>query len=532
MISTVDQKGDHEKESSSVPYSIPESCSQETNESYTAAEFINSQLQLEADAHEALPFKFDNCTKNLGSLRQSIFSCLTCNPIPTNPLEPYRAAGICYSCSIQCHGDHKLVELFCKRNFECDCGTTRLPESSPCKLRINPDTAEKGGICLDKPSATNVYNQNFRNRFCCCECDYDAENEDGTMYQCLGLGTANDGGCGEDWWHASCIVGLEPNWFQISTNKNNLQSPKNMRQKTTDFNIDQDAQRSQNTGDRTFEPLNTQTPAHNNDMGHPIPSGFPAEDSFDGFICYKCVEAFPWIKRYAGAPGFLPPVYRQDTSKIFKSEINQEFQRSNTRKRNVNEIQTSVSSIPSNLVKKNKINDSSAIDASETSDTSIVESTKSSTLCKLEDLPPAQTGQFSLFYMEDFRLNLCRCDKCFPYIQAHPQLLELEETYEPSVSNDSYEEPNSTIGSSSLYDRGESALQNIDRVKAIEGVMAYNHLKDKLKPFFQEFAESGRTISAEDIKAHFAKIRGDDEAIFEAGEAAKINSGRHEQSGF
>ena len=54
----------------------------------------------------------------------------------------------------------------------------------------------------------------------------------------------------------------------------------------------------------------------------------------------------------------------------------------------------------------------------------------------------------------------------------------------------------------------------------IEGVMAYNHLKDNLKSFLQPFAESGRAVSAEDIKAHFEKLRGDAEAIREAGVAA------------
>ena len=90
----------------------------------------------------------------------------------------------------------------------------------------------------------------------------------------------------------------------------------------------------------------------------------------------------------------------------------------------------------------------------------------------------------------------------------------------------------STMGSGSLLERGESALRNVDRVRAIEGVMAYNHLKDKLKPFFQQFAESGEAISAEDIKAYFAKLRGDDEAIKEAGEAPKAGDGREEQSGY
>ena len=63
--------------------------------------------------------------------------------------------------------------------------------------------------------------------------------------------------------------------------------------------------------------------------------------------------------------------------------------------------------------------------------------------------------------------------------------------------------------------------------------MAYNHLKDKLKPFFQQFAESGQAISAEDIKAHFAKMRGDEQAIKDAGQAAKDSGDqRREQSGY
>jgi len=115
---------------------------------------------------------------------------------------------------------------------------------------------------------------------------------------------------------------------------------------------------------------------------------------------------------------------------------------------------------------------------------------------------------------------------------VHSQLLEEETIYEPSMSGSDDEAGGSTAGSGSLYDRGESALKNVDRVRAIEGVMAYNHLKDKLKPFFQQFAESGKAISAEDIKAHFAKMRGDEQAIKEAGEGAKNADNKKEQSGY
>lgn len=75
----------------------------------------------------------------------------------------------------------------------------------------------------------------------------------------------------------------------------------------------------------------------------------------------------------------------------------------------------------------------------------------------------------------------------------------------------------------------------MDRVKAIEGVMAFNHLKEKLTPFFKEFAESGRVISAEDIKAHFAKMRGDEGPVGEE-EGEKAGDGeedkRREQGGY
>ena len=115
---------------------------------------------------------------------------------------------------------------------------------------------------------------------------------------------------------------------------------------------------------------------------------------------------------------------------------------------------------------------------------------------------------------------------------SHPQLLEEEETYEPPVSDNGSENGGSTHGSGSLLERGESALRNVDRVRAIEGVMAYNHLKDKLTPFFKQFAESGQAISAEDIKEYFAKLRGDEQGIKDAGEAANSGDHREEQSGY
>jgi E3 ubiquitin-protein ligase UBR7 len=132
---------------------------------------------------------------------------------------------------------------------------------------------------------------------------------------------------------------------------------------------------------------------------------------------------------------------------------------------------------------------------------------------KHDSLPAEHpTGVFSLFLKEDFRDHLCRCVTCFPNLVSHPQLRDEEEVYEPPLSEDGDAANGaSSHHSGSLLERGEAALSNVDRVRAIEGVMVYNHLKDKVKEFLKPFAETGEAVSAEAIKAYFEKLRGDDQ---------------------
>lgn len=228
---------------------------------------------------------FDHCTNPLGSLKQNLFSCLTCNPPPQLSTDPYNPAGICYSCSIQCHGEHTLVELFGRRNFTCDCGTTRLPATAPCTLRIDPATGVKGPVHSQAPAEGNTYNRNFQNRFCGCGEIYNASEQKGTMFQCYGLATEQDGGCGEDWWHPECVVGL-------GREVGGKEQPDEILDATL---------------------VNSASAADEDeiaDSGPPLPPGFPPEDDFETFICYKCLEVNPWLKPYAGTMGFLGPVFK------------------------------------------------------------------------------------------------------------------------------------------------------------------------------------------------------------------------------
>ncbi|KAK5124421.1 hypothetical protein LTR85_001638 [Meristemomyces frigidus] len=484
--------------------------------SHTAQDYIATQLRLEADAREALPYQFDACTKPLGPLRQSVFACLTCTPPPASPHQQFTPAGVCYSCSISCHGEHNLVELFAKRHFVCDCGTTRMSNSgTPCSLRLNPETGRKGGVTGEEARQDNKYNQNFEGKFCGCGEEYDPEKEKGTMFQCLGLGTVKEGGCGEDWWHPECLMGLPRSKPEDKPRK--LET--NVALETVKEEAEDGVEQHAATGASNEE--------HVHEGEDALPAGFPEEDAFDHLICHKCVNAFPWIKQYAGTAGFLPAVpadgsiaqFTETTAVASTAAPSISAETSESKKRKAeDDAEGSQESLKKAKGDLEQIDEGPAKTA--------VPETNGHAAPKHTTLPPAPTGDVTLFLKEEFRDHLCRCTECFPRLAKHRQLLEEEDSYEPPLSeSDAAEQDNRSaagrsVNSGSLLDRGEAALSSMDRVKAIEGVMAYNHVRDKVKAFLQPFAESGQAVGAEDIKSYFAKLRGDEQAMREAAVSA------------
>jgi E3 ubiquitin-protein ligase UBR7 len=421
-------------------------------------------------------------------------------------------------------------------------------------LRINSETNTKGNVHSEEPDANNKYSHNFKNRFCGCECDYDPFEQKGTMFQCLGLGTAETGGCGEDWYHPGCLVGMGPKWYEQMNKSKSKSVSKEAENHPNGSALATITEKDEEQPNNNTAEAAGDVAVEDDDDEPPMPPGFPTEDDFEGFLCYKCVEANPWIKQYAGTSGFLPAIFLEQPEASAASPSNNSTTSVASKKRKAeddgDEEQADTKRIKSE-------DQATAIESTTTEDAAVQsrgddgklgepvakEGVKSDgpTSCKLPNLPAAPKGRFSLFFREDFREKLCHCSDCYGKLNAHPQLLEEEEVYEPPLSDDgASQHGGSTHGSGSLLDRGESALRNMDRVKAIEGVMAYNHLKERLTPFFKQFAESGKAVGAEDIKAYFAKLRGDEQGIKEAGEAAASSKengdgegdGRHEQSGY
>lgn len=426
----------------------------------------------------------------------------------------------------------------------------------------------------------NKYNQNFRNRFCGCSQEYDPHEEKGTMFQCLGLGSVEDGGCGEDWWHPECVLGLSREEYQKSIEKptavqkdgdakaNGIIKDVSVTRLEEDAGRDPEARRPSvvtaiaaglptgvDRNDIVASAGEEVEEAEDDDI--PLPPGFPAEDDFEYFICHKCVEAFPWIKKYAGSPGFLPPVYSDGTFNRTKvqdaSLYTNGTANGDSKKRKADDDEKTASMAPP---KRQQSEDPA------TTLSSIPEDGSSTTLamapkkadpssattvpeCKLLSLSPlpaqALKTPFSLFLKPDFHTYICHCAACFPLLTPHPQLLEEEDVYEPPISEDG-NDADGSVGTGSLLERGEAAFSNMDRARAIHGAMAFAHLKDGLKAFLKPYADEGKAVGAEDINVFFQKLRGDDASIKEAADGAKRNKegdgdgadgdGRREQSGY
>jgi len=377
-------------------------------------------------------------------------------------------------------------------------------------------------VTSQEPAKGNTYNHNYQNNFCGCGEEYDAETEKGTMYQCIGLGSVETGGCGEDWWHPECLMGLPRDWHEKSLAK----------------------ARPQNIGESDAV----------RESDHPVPEGFPDEDDFTTLICYKCVESNSWIKQYVGTDGFLPPVHHDKpsmqegvsptTAPNLKRKASDEDTSSSNPSKRVREERKPSALLGESNTASLEAEDTTIPDNSSNATASAigVPSTTIQTKHKHDNLPPAPSGSFSILAKEDFRDHLCHCPQCFPNLIPHPQLQEPEDEYEPSISDSAQSQVGGgsgtrSAGTASLLDRGEAALSTMDRVKAIEGVMVYNHLKDKVKEFLKPYAESGQAVGAEDIKAYFEKLRGDQDAVKEASEKPvpgddADGSNRREQSGY
>lgn len=428
----------------------------------TMMDVLQEQQDFEEDANAVLGASDDkNCTYPMGYVkRQALYSCLTCCN------EPDKKAAVCLACSLNCHENHELIELYTKRNFRCDCGNPKF--DNPCQL-----IPDKTALNDD-----NKYNQNFSGLYCTCHRPYpDPDGDDnGDMIQCIIC---------EDWLHANHLEATVPpngqysemickdcmndNLFLHDYTRYAIGAQENGY--TEDEEVDESLNDTKTNGDGAEENGELDKPKENESE--------PSEQE----TCEKTEEV------------------EEDKDPKVEEEIKEttEEKKDDTQKEEDSEKTASEQDKPEKAntdeTSKRKLDD--------------VDSGVSPKKSKLEEKCVKPRGgkiifEGATFWPSDFRQKLCTCSKC---LEMYKDLCVLYLT-DPDDTVTAYE----TLGKEKLdgisqYEQGMQALSSLDRIQQINAMTEYNNMKDKLLDYLKNFKEKKVIVKEEDIKAFFAAMK-------------------------
>ncbi|KAJ7088647.1 hypothetical protein C8R44DRAFT_861607 [Mycena epipterygia] len=426
--------------------------------SETLAEYVASQDELVKEAGLALPHQFSQCSYALGPVRQAVYLCLTCP----------EARGLCSACSIACHTDHNQIELFPKRNFRCDCPTTAIAHACTLHTETGP------------PNAGNAYGQNFEAKFCRCGRAYDAKTERETMIQCLSC---------EDWFHESCCklrVRPEP--------RPPTPEPEASTEVPTEGEGEAENSNAVDIDDAASD-------ASSSGLPPPLISSM----DYDAFVCRACVLAIPTLRRLVGTPGAIA-VVRADAVAPW-TRLGEEPAREDAP---VAIADADAEEPSSSTGAKRALSPHADEPAAKRARTASASPASARPCLAPPPEPLAQTAYVQaeldwdaalctgdVFLTDNFRERWCRCDSCLPSLEAHPYLLEEEDTYEPP------EDPDSGL---SLEELGMRALERLPRDRAIDGILAFNAMRDNLRAYLRPFAEEGKVVAEADVQSFFEQL--------------------------
>jgi len=283
------------------------------------------------------------------------------------------------------------------------------------------------------------------------------------MIQCLAC---------EDWFHESCL---------------NLRECPSSRQPTpTPENAEQDDDAASEASSSGLPP--------------PLISG----TSYDALICFSCVKKVPTLRRYGGTPGALMVV--RDSAEHPWKVIGQSPSATDSADVEVSGSGSAVvpgqkrprsGSVDDDVQAKRPREDPDQLETPKPADPCLAPPPNAFAqliLSELEACQPLHMGKGDIFLTGGFRERWCRCPQCFPSLEAHPYLLEAEETYEPP------EDPDSGL---SLEELGLRALQRLPRDRAIDGIRAFNEMRDELMNHLRPFAQEGKEVTEADIRGFF-----------------------------
>lgn len=384
----------------------------EDEETITMLDVIEREDKLEDEASAVLGNSDEkNCTYPKGYIsRQALYSCATCSSDPDN------MAAICLACSLECHDNHEVIELYTKRNYRCDCGNSKFKEDFECKLM---DKQTKKAPLNEQ----NKYNHNFAGRYCTCDQRYPPDENDDSpeshddMLQCIVC---------EDWYHTKHL-GVEE-----------------------------------------------------------LPS------KFDELICGPCVDRLDFLRYYK-----LADKDGQVDDETNNNATTEQAPKEDSNEKDDGSVPVATGSDTNDSQLENKDPGQSASDK---------------TTCILEKLKDqakedSTTATGSPIFWPDccWRSSLCKCSSCLSMYKAK----DCEFLLDDKDTVQYYEAQGRAIAKdrATPYERGMSALSQMNRAAVVEALHGYDELKADLSTYLRKFADTKKVVREEDIHDFFAQLK-------------------------
>lgn len=308
------------------------------------------------------------------------------------------------------------------------------------KLDWNLDSADDAHrFTPDIPDSNNRYGHNFLGRFCECDTPYNPLT-DSNMVQCT-FGVK----CDEDWYHEECILGLKPGVIN-----RNPKTPTHGRDRLHELSEPgMDAKSDRTDKNVSEEDGNKDEDDEEGDDYDILPlPGFPPLDSFDTIICWKCASEYP-----------------QEMALLVNS--------------------LHCETVPH--VPAKSIDDRISLLSADSSASPDHKRRK-------KDFPS------TIFLKENYKADLKKLVETDPSSKLAIFLKEYPFMY---LDDPIYRPPDDDDDSSSVFELGIRELANLPSDQAAQGLAAYEKIKSKLTEFLKPFAQEGKVVTEDEVKAFF-----------------------------
>lgn len=488
-------------------------------------------------------------------ITQSIYSCRTCSSNDAS------FVGVCEPCMLTCHADHDVFELGLRRDFRCDCATVTRVSSASTPCQAQPLGMPTSGL----PDNSNIYlplKNWLQNKFCSCSGHYDESSD--KMIQCAACDDWFHDTCISGYFDTQgeesaficpdCTKKFPyfSQWSTTQVGETNICSAfgrKGLESKSLVITSPQDKNYPPSPG------LDQSVTASEHFFQPWVCCLTCTQGADDGRgVCLACAN-----ECHAGHVLTRPRITQFACDCVeLSSKVTSHILSSSVPAASATELPASTAStttckiispplLSSRKRMRSELGDSNEGGDARTSSLSLIATTKwcSSTLINDDSSKGHATFTSAGIFadsLESIVSALCQCSACCSLYAKDRLSSWFHEDEQDIVAPDCEQwlsrnvltdvdntstlinsvagttslptlstSPSSTLlpppGFSSLHDQGLVALSHMPHVQQQTALLAYTNLTGELMPFLRSFAESGKVVTASDIRLFFQELK-------------------------